>query len=179
MKQDPHWLIKALGEIAKEKGVSETDLSLTATGNREAMRSLRTGRLAWLRNIEAMAEAMGYEIELIQCGTSRIGRRARELKRIAEVRGKATSIMKAIEEDTGIKRRVILSAVQKKPICLARQTAIYATREATNASYPIIAKVFQRGDHSTIIHAYKRAQERACADPEYASQLRRYIEVAA
>ena len=50
-----------------------------------------------------------------------------------------------IEEITGASRR--------RPLVTARQVAMYVFREATDLSYPAIAREFGGRDHTTVIHA--------------------------
>ncbi len=51
----------------------------------------------------------------------------------------------SIEEITGASRR--------RPLVTARQVAMYVFREATDLSYPAIAREFGGRDHTTVIHA--------------------------
>jgi len=45
-----------------------------------------------------------------------------------------------------------------KTVAQARQMAIYLAREHTNSSFPVLGQTFGNRNHSTIMHAYKRAK---------------------
>lgn len=53
---------------------------------------------------------------------------------------------------------------------MARHAAAYLFRELTAMSYPEIGRALKR-DHTTIIYAVKRAEERAQQDPDFAAKL--------
>ena len=47
----------------------------------------------------------------------------------------------------------IIGASRRRPLVTARQVAMYVFREATDLSYPAIAREFGGRDHTTVIHA--------------------------
>ncbi len=47
----------------------------------------------------------------------------------------------------------IIGASRRRPLVIARQVAMYVFREATDLSYPAIAREFGGRDHTTVIHA--------------------------
>ena len=47
----------------------------------------------------------------------------------------------------------IIGASRRRPLVTARQVAMYVFREATELSYPAIAREFGGRDHTTVIHA--------------------------
>ena len=51
----------------------------------------------------------------------------------------------SVEELTGKSRR--------RPLVIARQMAMYVTRELTDLSFPLIAREFGGRDHTTVMHA--------------------------
>lgn len=55
-------------------------------------------------------------------------------------------------------------------IVLVRQTAMYVARLVGNFSYPQIGAAFRR-DHSTVIHACKKAAHRTTNRPLYAEEV--------
>lgn len=55
-------------------------------------------------------------------------------------------------------------------IALARQIAMYLTRELTNLSFPEIGFVFNR-DHSTAVHAWQVIGRRVAGRPIFASEI--------
>ncbi len=56
-------------------------------------------------------------------------------------------------------------------ISRARQLAMYLTRELTDLSLPEIARAFNRRDHTTVMHAIRRVEERTTRDPLLARDL--------
>jgi chromosomal replication initiator protein len=57
------------------------------------------------------------------------------------------------------------------PVARARQLAMYLSRELTDLSLPAIASAFNRSDHTTVMHAIRRVEERSLADPALARTL--------
>ena len=57
------------------------------------------------------------------------------------------------------------------PVARARQLAMYLSRELTELSLPAIATAFNRSDHTTVMHAIRRVEERSLADPALARTL--------
>ncbi len=58
----------------------------------------------------------------------------------------------SLEELTGKSRR--------RPLVLARQTAMYVAREVTDLSFPLIAQEFGGRDHTTVMHACEKIGEK-------------------
>ncbi|PLX97696.1 MAG: chromosomal replication initiator protein DnaA [Desulfuromonas sp.] len=65
-------------------------------------------------------------------------------------------IQKAVAAHFGIKNSDLKSAKRHKALVMARQIAMYLTRQLTPLSYPDIGEQFGGKDHSTIIHAIKK-----------------------
>jgi chromosomal replication initiator protein len=64
----------------------------------------------------------------------------------------ATSAMFGFEVDE------ILSRSRSRPLVNARQIAMYVCREQTDLSFPQIAKAFNKGDHTTVMHAVQKIE---------------------
>ncbi len=60
---------------------------------------------------------------------------------------------------------------RNKQIALARQVAIYLTRELTDSSTPDIGASFGGRDHSTVLHSYNKIREMIDSDPNFRSQI--------
>lgn len=73
-------------------------------------------------------------------------------------------IQKTVAEHFQIKVAEIKSQKRLKNIVLPRQVAMYISRSLTNMSYPEIGEKFGGKDHSTIIHAIKKIQEKMTND---------------
>ncbi len=52
----------------------------------------------------------------------------------------------------------ILGSSRKRPVLIARQVAMYITRELTQLSYPEIGRAFGGKDHTTVMHAVQKVQ---------------------
>ncbi len=52
----------------------------------------------------------------------------------------------------------LLSRSRSRPLVTARQIAMYVCRELTDLSFPQIAKAFNKGDHTTVMHAVQKIE---------------------
>lgn len=53
----------------------------------------------------------------------------------------------------------LIGQSRRRPLVTARQTAMYAFRELTDFSYPMIGREFGGRDHTTVIHAVEKISE--------------------
>jgi chromosomal replication initiator protein len=53
----------------------------------------------------------------------------------------------------------LIGQSRRRPLVTARQTAMYAFRELTDYSYPMIGREFGGRDHTTVIHAVEKISE--------------------
>ncbi len=72
----------------------------------------------------------------------------------------------------GISAEELVSPARTAKLSEPRQLAMYLARELTGASLPTIGRAFAR-DHSTVLHALRRAERRIQTDSEYRTQLER------
>lgn len=70
----------------------------------------------------------------------------------------------------GISLMDIISHRRSADLVLCRHIAIYLARELTPASFPQIGRVFNGRDHTSCLHAWRRAKERS-ADPIIAGHV--------
>jgi chromosomal replication initiator protein len=70
-----------------------------------------------------------------------------------------------VAAEWGITREQLLSRSHEPRYAHPRVLAMQLARELTKASYPTIGRNFQR-DHSTVMHAQKRAHDLIDAKPE-------------
>ena len=62
-------------------------------------------------------------------------------------------ILEATAEMYGFTVDDLRSKSRRRPLVIARQVAMYVTRELTDLSYPAIAREFGGRDHTTVMHA--------------------------
>jgi chromosomal replication initiator protein len=89
--------------------------------------------------------------------TSR-GQKAASTPTIAE-------ITSATCEQFGLSQSELISTTRLARIAWPRQLAMYLSRELTGESLPAIGRQFGGRDHSTVLHAWKRAEGKIAADP--------------
>lgn len=68
----------------------------------------------------------------------------------------------------------LLSAGRGQHIAHARMVAMWATRERTSYSFPKIAELYRKANHSTVIHAYNLITRRM-AEPQFARTITRLL----
>jgi chromosomal replication initiator protein len=71
-----------------------------------------------------------------------------------------------VAEAFGLTREELLSPVRTARVAWPRQVAMYLAREHTHETLPAIGARFGGRDHSTVVHACKRATGRIATDPE-------------
>ena len=76
----------------------------------------------------------------------------------------------------GITRDELLSASRAQRVAWPRQLAMYLAREHTSHSLPAIARAFGGRNHTTVLHACRRASERLAGDPDASDTVRTLAE---
>lgn len=71
---------------------------------------------------------------------------------------KPKRVLEVVSNFYDIKVKDILSKKRTEEIALPRQVVMYILREELNMSFPQIAKVVNRGDHTTIMSGFKKIQ---------------------
>jgi chromosomal replication initiator protein len=74
-------------------------------------------------------------------------------------------IQAVVADVFGLTREELVSASRMARVAWPRQVAMYLAREHTHETLPAIGKRFGR-DHSTVLHACKRAADRIGSDPD-------------
>jgi chromosomal replication initiator protein len=64
----------------------------------------------------------------------------------------------------GLEPPELCSARRSRPVVYARQIAMYLCRELSALSYPEIARHFDRRDHTTALHAYRKIKAQILSD---------------
>ena len=85
-------------------------------------------------------------------------------------------IQKTVSEHYQIKTSDLKSQKRLKNIVLPRQIAMYISRNLTDLSYPEIGEKFGGKDHSTIIHAIKKIEEKMSNDMGFKMTVEKLIE---
>ncbi|HEX5309450.1 MAG TPA: chromosomal replication initiator protein DnaA [Solirubrobacteraceae bacterium] len=88
----------------------------------------------------------------------------------ANAMAKASSIGEvklAVSKRYGLTTEELVSPGRASRISQPRQLAMYLARELTSESLPAIGREFGGRDHSTVLHALRRAEQRIQADPSY------------
>jgi chromosomal replication initiator protein len=75
-------------------------------------------------------------------------------------------IQAATCERLGISSETLNSADRSARVAWARQVAMYLSRELTDATLPAIGRAFGGRNHTTVLHACRRATERITRDAE-------------
>ena len=78
-------------------------------------------------------------------------------------------IQKTVSDYYNIKVNSLLSKKRTKDIVLARQVAVYLSRELTDLSLTSIGETFGRRDHTTIIHSYIKIKNKIKKDKSFKS----------
>jgi chromosomal replication initiator protein len=81
-------------------------------------------------------------------------------------------VLDATCELFSLTREELLSPSRTPRVMWPRQLAMYLAREHTGASLPAIGTAFGGRNHTTVMHACRRAAERAAGDPEAAETVR-------
>ena len=74
-------------------------------------------------------------------------------------------VIKLVANELDVKKADILSEKRDRDISNARQIAMYAAREVTSLSYPVIGRYFEK-NHTTVIQACKKIKIWIEEDPE-------------
>ena len=96
------------------------------------------------------------------------------LKDIIPIENKEISIsqiQKITADYFNIKLSALLSKKRTKNIVLARQIAIYLSRELTDFSLPAIGEIFGGKDHTTILHSYIKIKNKIEKDKSLKSTI--------
>jgi len=98
------------------------------------------------------------------------------LKDLAKDRVKLITIpqiIRHVADEYGITTQDLTTKRRDKNIVLARQTAIYLSRELTDFSLPEIGKLFGGKDHTTILHSYNKIKEELAKNLKLKEQITR------
>jgi chromosomal replication initiator protein len=165
-KPDPATRLTVLRKRALHDGVeADADvLRLIADRVTDNLRSLE----AALIRVVAYASLTGRTIDAQLADDVLTQLYGRQQERAIAAGGEATveHIQDLVAEAFGLTREELLSRSRAARVAWPRQVAMYLTREHTHATLPAIGKSFGGRDHSTVLHAIKRATDRMSTDPD-------------
>jgi chromosomal replication initiator protein len=81
-------------------------------------------------------------------------------------------VQRATCDRLGITPEALCSPDRSARVAWARQVAMYLSRELTDATLPAIGQAFGGRNHTTVLHACRRASERIAADAEASDLVR-------
>ncbi|GAB6137141.1 chromosomal replication initiator protein DnaA [Halanaerobaculum tunisiense] len=87
----------------------------------------------------------------------------------------AESIKKIVANYYQIDLKNMESKKRTRAIAFPRQVAMYLTRKLTELSLPQIGKKFGGRDHSTVLHAYNKINDKISADSEFESEINQLL----
>lgn len=86
------------------------------------------------------------------------------------------SIQKIVANHFNVKTAELKSSKRLKTLVLPRQVAMYISRKLTSSSFPEIGNRFGGKDHSTIIHAIKKIEQKMEEDLQLKTTIERLME---
>ncbi len=85
-------------------------------------------------------------------------------------------IQQAVAAFYHIRPMEMVSQRRSREVAWPRQVAMYLAREMTPHSLPQIGRFFGNRDHTTVMHAIKRVQERIAIDWEFSEDVEDFKE---
>ena len=86
------------------------------------------------------------------------------------------AIQTAVADYFGIETEDLVSQKRTRELVQPRQIAMYMCRELTSMSYSNIAHAFNRGDHTTVIHACRQIEKIIAANGEERQTITRLLD---
>lgn len=80
-------------------------------------------------------------------------------------------IFAAITRRYGVKKDDLISEKRNKEIAYARHISVYLVREITDMSFPNMARLFGKKNHTTILSSYQLVENKISTDPVYAAEV--------
>jgi chromosomal replication initiator protein len=82
-------------------------------------------------------------------------------------------IQDAVSREFGLTRDDLLAVGRSARVAWPRQVAMFLARELTDESLPALGRQFGNRDHTTVLHAWRRAQARMASDDESCATIER------
>lgn len=84
-------------------------------------------------------------------------------------------IQRRVADAYGVKPQDLRARTRTKAVAFPRQVAMYLARQLTSDSYADIGRAFGGKDHTTVIHAVRKIEDRLQADPGFRRTLDQII----
>jgi chromosomal replication initiator protein len=114
-----------------------------------------------LNRVIASADFSGNEIT-IECAKEFLS----DLLRACDKKITIEEIQKKVASHYSIKLSDMSSSCRARKVALPRQIAMYLAKKLTATSLPEIGRNFGGRDHTTVLHAFKKIEERTGTDPD-------------
>jgi chromosomal replication initiator protein len=156
-------ILRKLSSGPRMPALDESILDLIANRAGANVRALRSAltRLVAYSSLTAVAPSLATAQELLgQLGESgSAADRPSSRPTVARIQREVCAALE-IDEAT------LLSTGRSRHVVYARQLAMYLCRELTELSLPAIAVSFGGRDHTTVLHAHRKTQQKALTDFE-------------
>jgi chromosomal replication initiator protein len=83
----------------------------------------------------------------------------------------AQAVQKAVSERFGVPQEAMMSPRRDRKTSMARQIAMYLTRELTRSSLQAVGELFGGKTHSTVVYACQKLEQEMKTDAELASAV--------
>ena len=80
-------------------------------------------------------------------------------------------VFTAVKRHYGVTREEILSENRKKEIAMARHMTVYVIRKLTEMSFPNLAKILNKKNHTTCISSYQLMEKKIAAEPALRTEV--------
>lgn len=155
-------IIKKKAEQVKLK-MSDEVLEYLAENLRSNIRQIEGA----IKQLSAMTFLTGNEVSLElagQCISKLVGG-------AEPIRDVVDRVFKVIERHYGINKDDLLSEKRVREVVMARHAAIYLVKKITGMSYPNLAKVFCKKNHTTMLSSCQLIQKKVDTEPSFAIEM--------
>ncbi len=155
-------IIKKKAEQVKLK-MSEEVLEYLAENLRSNIRQIEGA----IKQLSAMSFLTGNEVSLelaTQCIRKLVGG-------TEPIRDTVDRIFKVIHKHYGVPKEDLLSEKRVREVVMARHAAIYLVKKITGMSYPNLAKVFYKKNHTTMLSSCQLIQKKVDTESAFALEM--------
>ena len=87
------------------------------------------------------------------------------------IRDTVDRIFEVIERHYNVGKNDLLSEKRVREVVMARHAAIYLIKKITGMSYPNLAKVFRKKNHTTMLSSYQLIQKKVDTEATFALEM--------